>query len=164
MMIEVIINPSGGATVAQTPFLEQQQLLNRPIVAIEAFCSQDFAYSPLSSGIAVVPPLIFNASFLQLMRAGEETAHGKEGQKAGLWYKNIPMPVLRRVQNGYTGATPSASFTRDLFRVKPMFLQWPDSLIVIPTSQTQAAPYSFPFLVHFLLKGEDTRPYMYNLG
>ena len=157
-MIEVIISPSSGNTVAATPFLEQQQLLNRKVVAIETFCAEDMAYSPLSSGVPIIPVALFNAGFMSIMRAGDK-GHGNEGQRAGLWYKNMPLSSLRRVQNNYTGLNPSGSFSRELFRTKPMYFQWPDTTINFPTTQTQAATYSVPFLVHFLLEGEDPRPY-----
>jgi len=160
-MIEVIITASGGFTVAATPFGEQQQLLNRPIVAIETFCAEDMAYSPLSAGVPVIPVALFNAAFIDIMRSGDKW-HGKEGQRAGLWYKNVPLSTMRRVRSNYTGLNPSPSGVMDLFRVKPMFFQWPDTQIKFPTSQAQAGTYSVPFQVHFLLEGEDPTPYMTN--
>lgn len=155
IMIEVLITPSGGNTVSMTPFNEQQQLLNRPIVAIQAFCNLDMTYSPLSSGVPVIPVALFNAAFIEINRAGNKASSGK----AGLYYKRIPLSAMRNMQNNYSGLNPSPSFSRDLFRVKPMYFQWPDSNIVFPTSIAQAAVYSVPLLIHYLLEGEDPTPY-----
>jgi len=156
VMIEVLINASSGQTATQTSFLEQQLLLNRPIVAIEAFCDQDFPNSPLSAGVPVIPVALFNKAFIQINRTGNAASRGE----AGLYFKNLPLCMLRRVQNNYTGLNPSVSFAREIFRVKPMFVQWPDSQVCFPTPATQSVPvYSVPFLIHFLLPGEDPTKY-----
>ena len=158
VMIEVLINPSSGQTVNNTPFTEQQQLLNRPIVAIEAFCQEDFIFSPLSSNIQVIPASLFNLAFLQINRTGNQMSKGK----AGLYYKNVPLCALRRTQNNSTNPTAgqSSSFVRELFRVNPMFIQWPDSQVCFPTPSGQTQIYSVPFLIHYLLEGQDIGPYL----
>jgi hypothetical protein len=153
VMIEVLIKPSGGNTVTQTPFTEQQQLLNRPIIGIESYCATDMTNSPLSSGVAVIPVALFLGAFLNIQRAP------MAGSDAGLWYKNIPLSRLRAVKNDYTALNPSASSAQGVFLVKPMSFQWPDSNVSFPTSLAQAAPYSVPFLCHYLLEHEDTHPY-----
>lgn len=157
VMIEVLISPSSGFTAGSTPFSEQQQLLNRPIVAIEAFCATDIPFSALSANVPVIPVALFNAAFLQINRAGNKDSTGK----AGLYFKNLPLSMMRRVQNNYTGLNPSASFSQDLFRVKPMYFQWPDSQVFFPSPQAQSQIYSVPFLVHYLLENEDPKPYMF---
>jgi len=157
VMIEVLVTAQSGNTPTQITFVEQQLLLNRPIVAIEAFCDQDFPYSPLSAGVPVIPVAAFNKAFVQINRLGNKAS----GNQAGLYYKNLPLCMLRRVQNNYTGLTPSTSFTRELFQVKPMFVSWPDSQIAFPTAAAMSTPsFSIPFLVHFLLPSEDPAPYM----
>lgn len=155
IMIEVILTPSGGNTVASTPFKEQQQLLNRPIIGIEAFCAVDMTYSPLSSGVPVIPVALFNAAFLNIQRAPSKISD------AGLWYKYIPLTRLRNVKNDYTGLNPSPSSAQGVFLVKPMQFQWPDSNISFPTPVSQGAVYSVPLLVHYLLEHEDITPYMH---
>lgn len=156
IMIEVILTPSGGLTSASTPFKDQQQLLGRPIIGIEAFCATDLTYSPLSSGVAVIPVAMFNAAFLNIQRA--PSPHST----SGLWYKYLPLSRLRSVKNDYTGLNPSASSSQGVFLVKPMHFQWPDSNISFPTPIAQAAVYSVPLLVHYLLEHEDVGPYMHD--
>lgn len=159
LMIEVILTPSSGTTVAITPFLEQQQLLNRPIVAIETFSNLDMTYSPLSSNVLVIPVAMFNAASLSINRAGNQ-AKGP-GAKTGLYYKNMPLSMLRRMRNNYTGLNPSPSNGAELFRCQPMFIQWPDSTINFNTPVAQAAIYSVPIGIHYLLEGQDPTPYIY---
>ena len=151
VMVEVLITASSGTTPGQTSFPEQQLLIDRPIVAIEAFCSMDFATSPLSANVPVIPVALFNSCFIQIMRSGNKASN----QDAGLYFKNLPLSRLRYVQNNYTALNPSPSFSPGLFMVKPMFVQWPDTQIIFPTPQAMGVPqYSIPFLVHFLLPNE----------
>lgn len=147
VMIEVLVTPSNGLTPSVTVFQEQQQLIGRPIVAIETFSDMDLKYSPLSSGISVLPVALFNQATLNLMRAPSP----ESSNEPGLFYKNVPLSSLRRVQNNYTGLTVSPSGARDIFEVVPMFLQWPDSQIMFSTPAAQAATFSIPFLVHYML-------------
>lgn len=153
IMIEVLINPSGGNTVNKTPFNEQQQLLNCPIVAIESFCNSDIAYSPFSSNVPVITPTLFKSAYLELTRLPNAKL---SPAPAGTYYKNMPLATLRRIQ----GTTNPSVF--ELFRVNPMYIQWPDSSILFPTSVAQDQIYSIPFLIHYLLPNQNPVPFLQN--
>jgi len=155
VMIEVILTANGGNVPNSTTFAEQQQLVNRPIVAIEVFNSTDMTYSPISSGVPVIPPSIMNCGFLNIQRSG-----GHVGAKDGLYYKLIPLSRLRSMINFNSAINPQSSSTPNLYQVKPMFFSWPDSTITFPTSVAMGvARWSVPILVHYLLQGENSHPY-----
>lgn len=156
-MIEVIITANGGNTPSSTPFADQQQLVNRPIVAIEAFCDTDMAFSPFNAGVPVIPAAALKSAFLNVQRSGKLSTTGKDG----LYYRYIPLTRLRVMFNNDTALTPLASSARDLFQVNPMFFSWPDSAIMFPTSTSMgaSATWSVPLLIHYLLENEEIAPY-----
>ena len=149
VLIECVLTPNGGNTLATNPFDEQNYLMNRPIIGLQVFSASDLAFSPLGKKLAVIPDALLPYAFMNIQRAGTDAA------KAGQWYKNIPLCTMRNVFN----LSSACSANLDMFRVEPMQIQWRDTNISFPTSQRQDAPYSVPILVTFLLQNQDTKLY-----
>ena len=158
VLIEVIVTANGGNTPNSTPFADQQQLVNRPIVAIEAFCDLDIQFSPFNAGVPVIPRAALRAAFLNIQRSGKLSANGADG----LYYKYIPLTRLRTNFALDATITPVPTSNPNLFQVKPMFFSWPDSAIVFPTTISMGliASWSVPLLVHYLLEKESPARYM----
>lgn len=149
VLIECKITPTGANTTALNPFDEQDYLIRRPIVAIQAFSASDMPNSPLGGKLPVIPDALFPYAFLNINRSGDGPI------KAGVWYKNIPLCALRNIWNNSIGLASNL----DKFRVDPMTMQWRDSNIAFPTSQLQGAIYSVPLLIDFLLPEQDPDQY-----
>ena len=147
LIVEVVINPSGGNTMTKNPIQQQQQLDNRKIIAIETWAAQDVNYSPISSNNAIIANTIFFNSFLTLYRAAVP------GVQEGLYYDNMPLPMLRRTINQAIATTPVNSSTQDLFRMRPAEISWTKSYISIPNSQALGAVQSVILGVHYLDQG-----------
>lgn len=152
ILVDCTINQDGaGNAFVTNPFTEQPQLVDRPIIAIEMFSASDMAISPISQ-LPVLPDAIFIAGFLNIMRSGDNIS-GSE--KAGIWFKNIPLSAMRNVYN--INATVSGCL--DKFRCDPMTIQWRDTNISFPSGTQIAQPYAAPMLITYLLKDQDTIPY-----
>jgi len=149
VMIECVLTPNGGSTLATNPFDEQNYLMNRPIIALQVMCATDLAFSPLGKKLPVIPAALFPYAFMNIQRAGTDAA------KAGQWYKNIPLCAMRNILNYIS--QPSGNF--DMFRVEPMQIQWRDTNISFPTPQALDQPYSVPILITFLLQSQDAELY-----
>lgn len=149
IMIECKIIPNGINTSALNPFDEQDYLIGRSIIGIQAFSASDVPNSPLASKLPVIPDALFPFAFLNINRSGQP------GIKAGVWYKYLPLVSLRHV---YNPAVVLGS-NLDMFRCDPMTMQWRDSNIAFPTSTAQATTYSVPLLVTFILPQQDENQY-----
>lgn len=162
LVVSVLLNPSGGNTLASTIFPTQQELQNRKIIAIETFCNLDIQNDPLNPGIGVVPYAIFRNAFLTLYTSMPPTnpAAKPSMQQPGLFYDKVPFASLRRVQNNDTSLTPLPSFSRDIFRIRPTELAFNKCKIEFPTSVTQAAQYSAVFVFHYLDIDDTGAAYM----
>jgi len=157
VLVEVIITASGGFTPSVSPFVDQQQLIGRPIVAIESFCDLDIKFSPYNANIKVIPKDAFKSMFVNIHRSGKLAP----GQKDGVFYKYIPLARLRTNYVNDSNQTPLPSSAMDIFQVKPMFFQWVDSNVAAPTpvSMGADAAWSVPFLIHYLMPEEDRTMY-----
>ncbi len=149
VMIECKLIPNGANTSALNPFDEQDYLIGRPIIGLQLYCASDIPNSPLGSKLPVIPDALFKQGFLNINRSGEGPI------KAGVWYKNLPLVSLRHVWNNNINVAGNL----DQFRCDPMTIQWRDTNISFPTSAAQAAPYSVPVLVSFLLPEQDPNQY-----
>jgi hypothetical protein len=164
LLIECIINPSNGTTIQKNPFGTQQQLQNRKIIAIECVSSQDTAYSPISTGNPNIPPSVFTNAFLTLYTTSVFTP-ATPPQKSvlarpeGLWYDQIPLPILRRVHNYDTTANNLTSGGSDVFRIRPTEIAWTKSYVSIPRAIGIGQPYSALFIVHYLDEGDPGTQY-----
>jgi len=162
LLVECIITPSGGSTLSDNKFEDQQNLIGRPIIGITSFCSLDMNFSPLSAGVAVIPPQVFNSAFLSIQRAGLSYPDGKGKMLSvgeGLYYQNIPLAAMRTAAQMNTSPGPTSSNVNNPFWVRPMTWQWPLSKVSFPTPVAITQKYSVPFLLHYLLPGEDKTPY-----
>jgi hypothetical protein len=150
IMIECVINANGGNTSAINPFAQQDQLIGRPIIALEVFSALDMPFSPVGSNLPVIPQALFPFAFLNIQRSGVQPL------VSGQWFKYLPLANLRHVFN----PTVNCSACLDKFMCDPMTIQWPDSNIAFPTSTTQSLQqYSVPIMVTYLLQQQDTEPY-----
>lgn len=149
ILIECVIKPQGGFTINQNPFSEQDYLINRPIIGIQAFCDADILFSPLGSNLPVIPAGLMPSAFLNIQRSGIGPI------KAGQWFKWIPLCSLR---NQWSATVPVSSCW-DAFRVDPMIMQWRDSNIAFPVPAAQGQQYSVPLLITYLLEQQDPTPY-----
>ncbi len=165
LLVECIINPSGGGTQQKNPFGTIMQLQNRKIIGIETVSNQDVLYSPISTGNAIIPPLIFKNSFLTLYTSSLFSVE-EAGKKShlirpeGLYYDQIPLPLLRRVNNYDVNSNFATSGGRDVFRLRPTEISWTKSYVTIPSSLVIAVPYSALFIVHYLDEGDPGLKYM----
>lgn len=149
LLIECIIKSSNGNTVVSNPFGTQEQLFNRKVVAIEAFCDLDCLQSPISSGTNVIPATLFNTAYLSLYSAAAS-------ETSGLIYNQVPLCSMRRVQNQFTNAVAiTPSYTRDLFRIKPTEITWSQkSFVTIGGSWPSAVTYVALFQIYYLDEGD----------
>lgn len=164
LLIECIINPSGGNTQQKNPFGTQQQLQNRKIIGIETLSLQDIVASPISTGNPNLPQSIFRNAFLSLYTTSvyNVDAHGKKvlARPEGLFYDQLPLPILHRLTNADTTVNNVTSSTRDVFRVRPTEISWTKSYVSIPTPISLAAPVSALFIIHYLDEGDPGDRYM----
>ncbi len=149
ILIECVINPQGGTTINQNPFSEQDYLIGRPIIGIQADCDADMAFSPLGKNLPVIPAALFPYAFMNIQRSGVGPI------KAGQWFKWVPMCSMRNQWN--TAVSVSGCF--DAFRFDPMIIQWRDTNIAFPVPAAQGGAYSVPLLVTYLLEQQDPTPY-----
>ena len=149
VLIECKLVANGANTSALNPFDEQDYLIRRPIVAIQAFTASDMPNSPLGGKLPVIPDALFPYAFLNINRSGYDNI------VAGAWYKWIPLCSLRNIWNNSLNVAANL----DKFRVDPMTIQWRDTNIAFPTPQLQAQTYSVPLLIDFLLPEQDADEY-----
>lgn len=154
LAIECVITPSGGFTKTLNPFSNQQQLVNKKVIAIETYYNIDIANSPVTSGNPIIGQDLFVGAYLSLY-----TSTMKD-QRPGLFYDLIPFPSLRRVQNNDTAATPLGSFSTDLFRIRPTELSWEKCSVVFPTAIAAGRVFSAVFNVYYLDEGDAGTNYM----
>lgn len=170
-VIGVLLTPSGGTTSASYTFPTQQELQDRKIVAIEAYVgisasnAGDILNDPTNPGIACLTPLLFQNAFLTLYTAAvkNQTVFARH-QEAGLFYDKIPFASLRRVQNGFQVALPSASFVRSIFMIRPTELTFNKCKVEFPTPVVLAEVQSAVFVFHYLDKGDDGSQWMRSMG
>jgi hypothetical protein len=149
VLIECIITPQGGQSIAQNPFNEQEYLVGRPIIGLQVFCASDMVNSPLSAHLPVIPDALMPFAFLNIQRAGNGPV------KSGVWYKWLPLVYLRNLYN----PNGQVSGCLDQWRCDPMTIQWRDTNIAFPTSTAQGNTYSVPILVTFLMPQQDADQY-----
>ncbi len=130
-------------TVATTAFM-----LNRKLIQLEAYCANDFPFSPISRGVNVIPYPDFLACTFTLLREPGNGVHG------GDFYKNIPLIRARR-QNDLNGSAFEA------FRLDPVGVSWSDSYVNCGTAFNMGdlTVMSVPFLATYLLPEQDPEPY-----
>ena len=158
-LVECVLNPSTGGTQQKNPFGTQKDLQNKKIVAIETFNNIDCAYSPISSGNAVIPVSVWQTSFVTFYRASIPATDGFPAQSEGLYYDQIPLSRLRTNQNYYT-VSSSGSGNNNLFRIKPTELSWTKCYVTCTPSIPIGSAVSALFLVHYLNEHEDWHQYM----
>lgn len=168
LLLECIIRPSGGTTIQKNPFGTQQQLENRKIIGIETVSVQDVAFSPISTSNPNIPASVFAVSFLSLYttsvferdpRFPEDKTKSRLVRPEGLFYDQIPLPLLRRVNNYDNTPVNQTSGGRDIFRVRPTELSWTKCYVSIPQSVTITTTYSALFIVHYLDIGDEGLKY-----
>jgi hypothetical protein len=164
MVVSVLIEPSSNTSPAAQMFPTVQDLQNRKVIAIETYCNIDFDKDPNNPGIDVLSVPVFNRAFLTLYTSasGDGTnISGKGGKKEpGLMYNMIPLSSIRRVQNNDFSLSPLASFSKEIFRIRPTFLSLNKCKIELPTSITMQAPQSAVFVFHYLDEGDDGTMWM----
>jgi hypothetical protein len=150
IMVELILEPSGANTLpVKTRFPEQPQLINRPIISIQALCATDLAFGP-TTGLAVIPDAAFPQGWLNVQRAGNAYS------KAGTWFKYVPLTLLRNVM---ATAASGVSGSLDKFRIDPCFFQWNDTNLNFPPGIASAQALCVPFLFEYLLEDQDPMPF-----
>ena len=160
LLIECIIQPSGGSTQQKNPFGTQMQLQNRKIIGIETLSNQDVTNSPISTGNPVITSPIFKGAFLTLYTTSINQ-NGKLVRPEGLWYDQIPLSVLRRVHNYDVTAAAVTSGGSDVFRLRPTEIAWTKCYVSIPAPiAIGASAMSALFLVHYLDEGDPGTQYM----
>lgn len=149
LTLECILKPSNGVTVTTNAFSTQEQLFNRRIIGISAYCDQDCTYSPISTANQVIPVDIFNNAYLRLYSPANSV-------ESGLIYDQIPLCAMRTVQNQFaTGISPTASSSRSIFRIAPKIITWGQkSSVLIPNSLPLAAQVSALFTIYYLDYGD----------
>jgi len=153
IFIDIILTPdmSGNMVVPANFTLETHKyFINRPILAIETYSIADVAASPLHPGVPVVDNTLFSQLTLTLLR---EPGPGIE---AGDYYKDIPLPMLRRSQNGLASVSNCQS---QMFRTDPVHIAWTDSFIRLGEPPAIANPVAVVFLVTYLLETQNPAPY-----
>lgn len=160
LLIECIINPSGGTTQQKNPFGTIMQLQNRKVIAIETVSDQDTTYSPISTGNQVIPQSVFLASFLTLYTASVFDTNNKVIRPEGLYYDQIPLPIIRRIHNYDVTTSAVTSGGNDLFRMRPTEISWTKSYVTVPHSVSIGSQYSALFLVHYLDEGDPGLNYI----
>ncbi len=155
LMVECAINPSNNTTQNQNIFGVQQQLMNRKVVAIEAFNSLDLAYSGISTANPVLSPTLFNNCTVSFYTASIWDSKGALVRPEGLYYDRLPLASLRRLNNYFVNPVlPSPtnnSNSNALFRIRPSEISWDKSYVNIPNPITIGAQsYSAIFVIHYL--------------
>ena len=163
--VSVLINPSGGNSVASTLFPTQQDLQDRKIVAIEAFSVLDMSFDPLNSGQPVLSVPVFNAAFLTLYTSAvPNPSYGNANQQAGDFYDKLPLSSMRRVQNYTTAVTQNSNLSSGLFLIRPTELAFNKCKVEFPTTVAMANSMSAVFVFHYLDKGDDGIFWMKAMG
>lgn len=172
-IISVLITPSNNATSSSYIFPTQQELQDRKIVAIEAYCggtathnSADILNDPLNPAISVLSDLLFQNGFLTLYTSAvrNDTAFAKH-QESGLFYDKIPLCRLRPVQSGFVAQVPAASTARgSIFMIRPTELSFNKCKVEFPTPVAMDGQYSAVFVFHYLDKGDDGSQWMRSMG
>lgn len=121
-------------------FVDQPQLRNKRIVAIEAYNVADVSNAP--SGNALVSAAIFNQSYLTLYLVRSSTS-----QSIGEQINQFPLVSLHRVQNG----TPTP-FVRNLYELGGDYIvSWDKSRVNTGTVITiGGAKVSYLFNVYYI--------------
>jgi hypothetical protein len=155
--VSVLLTPSSNNTMASYTFPTQQDLENRKIVAIEAFCGGvDVLYDPLNSGVQVMGIDLFQSAFLTLYTAAVTNPLMNGGQQqAGLFYDKIPLPRLRMVQNSYAQALPAPSNSGGPFIIRPTEISFTKSKVEFPTNVPLTTQKTATFLFHYLDLGDN---------
>ena len=127
----------------------QNLMSNRRVISIETYCRRDVSVDPNNPLIATLDNLNFSRAFLTILRQQDN------GVEAGDFYKNVPLPHMRRAFNpGVAVATAPEKWT-----MAPATISWVDSYINVPTTYTAATvpntTYAVCLLVTYLLKDQD---------
>lgn len=161
LMLSVPITPSAGFTLSSSIFQPQQELQNRKIIAIEAYCDLDIEFDPLNPNTPVLPYAAFRNAYLTLYTSLPPVNAGSGGlQQPGLFYDKIPLVSLRRVQNNDTALTPLPSFAQDIFRIRPTNLAFQKCKVEFPTPISLAEVSSAIFMFHYLDLGDSGEKWM----
>lgn len=161
LTIECPINPSSGTTQQKNPFGTQMQLQNRKIIGFEVVSNQDVQYSPISTANPVIPAIVFKNCFLSLYTSSvfDPVSH-KLIRPEGLYYDQIPFPIMRRLTNADTTVNNVTSGSRDIYRIRPTEISWTKSYVAIPQSIALAGPCSALLIVHYLDEGDPGTNFM----
>lgn len=146
-LVEILITPSGGLTPGVTQFTEQSEFMGRKVVGIQAFSEHDQSYSYQNSGTAVLNDTAFKAAFLSIQRVGDN----RRGLSEGLYYKNMPLTMLRAAGGGPNNITGNYG---SVCWFKPFEFQWNQSKITFPTAVALTEPQVIPFMFYYLTKEE----------
>lgn len=159
--ISVLITPSSGNTQATYKFDTQEDLQDRKVIAIEAYCGVvDLIYDPNNSGVLVMPQAVFAQAFLTLYTSAVSDSvpdstgkTKKKTQEPGLFYDRIPLPSLRSVANQDTNLTPLPSGRDYIYQIRATELAFNKCKIEFPTPVAIGQTYAAVFTFHYLDKG-----------
>jgi hypothetical protein len=146
-LVEILITPSSGNTPGVTQFTEQSEFMGRKIVGIQSFCIDDQAWSYQNSNVPVCDLDQFKGGFLSIQRVGDNT----RGLSEGLYYKNMPLTMLRAAGGGNNNASGNYG---SVCWFKPFEFQWNQSKITYPTPVAMTEPVVIPFMFYYLTKEE----------
>jgi hypothetical protein len=148
-LVEILITPSGGNTPGVTAFTEQSEFIGRRIIGIQSFDATDVTYSAFNANIGVIPPDVAKGAFLSIQRVGDNL-RGSEG----LYYKNMPLCMLRATGNADTVTPIQSSTYGNVSWFKPFSFQWNQSKITFPTPIAATSPFVIPFMFYYLTEAE----------
>lgn len=154
--VSVIISPSSGTTKAFYQFPTQEDLQDRKIVAIEAYCGVvDIINDPNNASNLVIPQAVFANAFLTLYTSAVTDAlpGKKKTQEPGLFYDRIPLASLRRVNNYDVAQTPLPSNSNGIFLIRATELAFNKCKVEFPTPVSISQSYGAVFTFHYLDKG-----------
>jgi hypothetical protein len=164
-MVSVLVTPTAGSSPASAIFPTVQELQDRKVVAIEAYCGIDITSDPNNPGIPVLDTTIFPLAFLTLYTSAvPNKSFFNKFQESGDFYSKVALASMRRVNNNDTTLTPLPSFTNDIFMIRPTELAFNKCKVEFPTGVAMASPQSAVFLFHYLDKGDDGTSWMNTMG